>query len=873
MKYVIKIVFAMMLLCPNLIFADNPVPANLPKPDKHPVSNKQPVKVYIQSGQSNSLGFGAIDGGTPTYSSIFLSADPRIMPHNMQISDRIADSAMLPFRVFKQATGDTEGGTAYLYRGDFTDKPLPAKAEKEMSFPLGKVDEPLPRLDGPTTVEIKAFIEVPKAGMHRVFPGTGDSSLATVFIDQNQVYRKVKGDKKPDITPIELKPAKRYPIRIVYHQTGDAAFWMQLMDLQARGTLKALTEEGKYQTFVDENGAWTVREDVILNNAYMGKGKSVELSPKNLGRFGPELGFGYVMGTFHDEPVIILKADIGNRSLAWDCLPPGSERYEVEVTDRKTGEKTTMIYAGYGDTQSRWPKEQGEPKPGGWYAGKQYDDYTAALQREIKALPEKYPQWADQGFEIAGFIWWQGHKDQNPVHAANYEKNLVNLIKAWRKEFNAPDAKFVVATIAFDGWNLDGPGKTVAEAQLAVSGETGNYPEFEGNVKTIEARNFWRNIGESPKNQGYHYNHNAETYFLVGDAMGRAMVELEGGDVEPRPLKKRPEPRSEWPENPTLEEAVQMIYTDEFISPWIKSDAEPTQEQLNEMAVIYKPIIMDLLLPQYTKDTVGVPAYRRGGISINNILLGEAPTKRTSLVSQLDQIIELYNAAGIDQYNWKPFGPDMMDAEWWYYSFDPEEPANEKTKEQFRDVEMPKGMENWYAIDFDPKKAGWKKGPGPFGQVDGEKKPLRNNSRSICRSHIMPGTLWENDALFIRQTFKLPPLNTENKRYRLVVGGGSFPWGGEGYEVYVNGKLFARQTQAFFKGGGTRGSIIYNDFLPEFKSGEVTIAVKSFLRRAGHKGKSAPPQGHISVWLEEAELPEPVMELKEELMAAKTSNP
>jgi hypothetical protein len=26
--------------------------------------------------------------------------------------------------------------------------------------------------------------------------------------------------------------------------------------------------------------------------------------------------------------------------------------------------------------------------------------------------------------------------------------------------------------------------------------------------------------------QGYHYNRNAETYLLVGDALGRAMVEL-----------------------------------------------------------------------------------------------------------------------------------------------------------------------------------------------------------------------------------------------------------------------------------------------------------------------------------------------------------
>ena len=39
--------------------------------------------------------------------------------------------------------------------------------------------------------------------------------------------------------------------------------------------------------------------------------------------FGPELGFGHVMGWYHDEPVLLIKSSIGNRSLSWDCLPPG----------------------------------------------------------------------------------------------------------------------------------------------------------------------------------------------------------------------------------------------------------------------------------------------------------------------------------------------------------------------------------------------------------------------------------------------------------------------------------------------------------------------------------------------------------------------
>ena len=73
---------------------------------------------------------------------------------------------------------------------------------------------------------------------------------------------------------------------------------------------------------------------------------------------------------------------------------------------------------------------------------------------------------------------------------------------------------------------MSGNALTVANAQLAVSGDTGKYPEFKGNVKTVETRDFWRDAEVSPRNQGFHYNQNGETYMLVGEAMGRGMLEL-----------------------------------------------------------------------------------------------------------------------------------------------------------------------------------------------------------------------------------------------------------------------------------------------------------------------------------------------------------
>jgi alpha-galactosidase len=65
----------------------------------------------------------------------------------------------------------------------------------------------------------------------------------------------------------------------------------------------------------------------------------------------------------------------------------------------------------------------------------------------------------------------------------------------------------------------------ILEAQMAVS-DPAKHPEFAGNVLTVDTRDFWRSVEQSPKNQGYHYNRNAETYMEVGNALGWDMAEL-----------------------------------------------------------------------------------------------------------------------------------------------------------------------------------------------------------------------------------------------------------------------------------------------------------------------------------------------------------
>jgi hypothetical protein len=285
-----------------------------------------------------------------------------------------------------------------------------------------------------------------------------------------------------------------------------------------KGTLAYLTKtDKKYPFLIDDKGKWTARKDVYFYDARVKKGGPLSPTSANNGRsIGPELGFGHVMGHVLDEPVLVLKSCIGNRALGWDLLPPGSEQYTFKG----------RTYPGYKGTPESWV--EGQPKKDvKWYAGKQYDDDMANAKEALRNIARIYPNYKDQGYEIAGFVWWQGHRDTGTeAHAVRYEKNLVRLIECLRKDYDAPKAKFVLATIAFDGWKLAGNGLTIANAQLAV-GDAKKYPKFAGNVKAIEARDFWRDGSVSPNpRQGYHYNRNAETYMEVGLSLGWAMADL-----------------------------------------------------------------------------------------------------------------------------------------------------------------------------------------------------------------------------------------------------------------------------------------------------------------------------------------------------------
>ena len=285
----------------------------------------------------------------------------------------------------------------------------------------------------------------------------------------------------------------------------------------------AVKEKGIYPYLIDEQGNWTVRNDV-RNVQVTGSGLqemrvivndwlTIDTTQSNSRpHIGPEVGIGHSLAEAMDEPVLLLKSCIGNRALGWDLLPPGSEGYEF--TDSNN---VTWVYPGYEDSPERWKKGTTPQKLSTWYAGIQYDGDISRAKKVLSELDTYYPGATE--YEIVGFFWWQGDRDsRSEALASHYETNLVRLIQQLRTDFNAPRAKFVCATLGQTKKDDVGNEREILDAILTVSSRS----EFKGNVAAVYSHPL--SMGGTSAN---HYNDNVETFMNIGEAMGCAMVELQ----------------------------------------------------------------------------------------------------------------------------------------------------------------------------------------------------------------------------------------------------------------------------------------------------------------------------------------------------------
>ena len=256
-----------------------------------------------------------------------------------------------------------------------------------------------------------------------------------------------------------------------------------------KGSLEFLVKDAasaaRFKHLVDKDSKWIVRDDVWV--WYLGK-----KGPLTVGfagkddMIGPELSFGHVVGNAYEEQILLIKLAWGGKSLAKDFRPPSS----------------------------------------GGEVGPYYNDMLKHTKEVLGNLKAEFPAYQGQGYEIVGFGWHQGWNDRvNQTANDEYEKNLANLIRDLRKDLGVKNLPFVIAETGMTGNDEKHPrALSLMQAQAAVA----KYPEFKGNVAFVGTKNFWRPKEVSPSGQGFHWNSNAETYYLIGDAMGEAMLDLCG---------------------------------------------------------------------------------------------------------------------------------------------------------------------------------------------------------------------------------------------------------------------------------------------------------------------------------------------------------
>jgi hypothetical protein len=297
----------------------------------------------------------------------------------------------------------------------------------------------------------------------------------------------------------QVKPLKVFILAGQSNMQGQAVVDLTSKDYNdGKGTLVMLYNDPVkapiYKHLKTADGKWATRDDVWVQ--YQRGDGDLKVGPLGLGysaynddhHFGAELQFGHVVGDGIKNQVLLIKTAWGGKSLDVDFRPPSS----------------------------------------GGQVGPFYTKMISEINDTLKNLKTNFPKYDGGGYEIAGFVWWHGWNDFCDVKMVPvYEQNLVNLIHDVRKDLKSPKLPIVIGDITGSWMKGD---KDIPKAALAIKKaqkDAAQKPEFKDTVKLVETIDFVRKANDSPHPGHEHHEFgNAETYFLIGDALGKAMLEI-----------------------------------------------------------------------------------------------------------------------------------------------------------------------------------------------------------------------------------------------------------------------------------------------------------------------------------------------------------
>lgn len=285
----------------------------------------------------------------------------------------------------------------------------------------------------------------------------------------------------------------------------------------------------------EANEEWVTRDDVFIK--YFGRHGPLTLGYGSNNRTGVEYAFGLRVGDAHEEPVLLIKAAWGGRSLRKDFRPPSAGMPADDVLQKELDQAVNNVKKRNEKNKRNDALPTMDALRGSY--GKDYRAMIAEVLSAMEGCGELFPDLAGVELKLRGFVWFQGWNDQYGGAELEYEENMQHFIRDVRKDLGEKQLPFVIGVMGQNGLKpASGPMMAIQNAQLAMA----SVPEFRSNVRAVRTDELqdkaaaklypeWRKRMEEWKVTGsdhpYHYLGSAIWFSRIGYRMADAVLELQ----------------------------------------------------------------------------------------------------------------------------------------------------------------------------------------------------------------------------------------------------------------------------------------------------------------------------------------------------------
>ena len=247
----------------------------------------------------------------------------------------------------------------------------------------------------------------------------------------------------------------------------------------------------------DETGQPRVIENVwisYLSSSGVKKGPLTTGFGADENKFGPELTFGIYMQKKLAEPILIIKAAWGGKSINTDFRPPSAGPY-------KFGDSVLRRFAEQGKDVAAILADKRQA------TGVYYRQTIDHIKNTLANIQDIHPGYDEKiGYELAGLVWFQGwndmvdgdsypHREEVGGYRA-YSEVLCHLIRDFRQQLSAPNLPIVIGVMG-----VGGPTDQYSSPEQRYKKTHQNFRdamaapadmrEFEGNVVAVFTENYW----------------------------------------------------------------------------------------------------------------------------------------------------------------------------------------------------------------------------------------------------------------------------------------------------------------------------------------------------------------------------------------------